>query len=83
MHNAKTLDYVNILHNYTYNSAVHKANLFGWLVGATHPIPAQAATIDGYPSVASNYSLGGQLHYSVPVKHGRGGDLFVPLKAIE
>ena len=35
-----------------------------------HPITAQAPLIDVFPSVASKYSLGRRLHYSVPVKHG-------------
>ena len=34
------------------------------------PLTAQAATIDGFPSVASYYSLGRRLHHSVLVKHG-------------
>ena len=35
-----------------------------------YPVTAQAATIDGFPSVASFYSLGRRLHYSVSVKNG-------------
>ena len=35
-----------------------------------HPITALAAIIDGFPSVASYYSLCGRFHYSFPVKHG-------------
>ena len=34
-----------------------------------HSITAQAVTIDEFPSLASNYSLGRRFHYSVPVKH--------------
>ena len=38
-----------------------------------HPITAQVATMDGFPSVASYYLLGWRLHYSVSVKHrGKG-----------
>ena len=40
-------------------------------MGTGHPITAQAATIDDFPSVASYYSLGRRLHYSVLVKVGR------------
>ena len=38
-----------------------------------HPITAQAATKDGFPSVASYSSLGRRLHYSFPMKHGGRG----------
>ena len=34
-------------------------------------INAQVATIDWFPSVASYYSLGWRLYYSVLAKHGR------------
>ena len=34
-----------------------------------HPITTQVATVDGFNSVASYYSLDRRLHYSVPVKH--------------
>ena len=37
--------------------------------GVGHPITEQAVTIDGLPLGASYYNVGGQLHYSVPVKH--------------
>ena len=43
-------------------------------VGTWHPITAQVAPIDGFRSVASYYSLGRRLHYSVPVKHGDQAD---------
>ena len=35
-----------------------------------YSITTQAAIMDGFPSVASYYSLGRRIHYSVPVKHG-------------
>ena len=35
-----------------------------------HPITAQVATIDGFSSVASYYSLGRRFHYHVPVGKG-------------
>ena len=35
-----------------------------------HPFAALAATIYGFPSVVSYYSLGRRFHCSVPVKHG-------------
>ena len=35
-----------------------------------HPITTQAATNDGFPTVACSYLLGRRLNCSVPVKHG-------------
>ena len=42
----------------------------GWRPFPHHSRCGHSITVDGFPSVASYYSLGCWLHYSVPVKHG-------------